>query len=151
MVRDCSICLQHLFKHISGKEADNKPRLGGRAGGAADEDSCRGGCFPVGWGRKPGLCLKASKKGLCLGRPIPGPCGGRLAGTPSPCGFRVASLWASVVRAHGEGTPGTPVHAVTPPCVGSGEAGILLGCHSCSAAFGGQTAKAANNMAPNWR
>lgn len=115
MVRDCSICLQHLFKHISGKEADNKPRPGGWAGGAADEDSCRGGCFPVGWGRKPGLCLKASKKGLCLGQPSPGPRGGRPAGAPSPCGFRMASLWASVARAHGEGTPGTHVRAVTPP------------------------------------
>lgn len=28
MVCDCSVCLQHLFKRISGKEADNKPRPG---------------------------------------------------------------------------------------------------------------------------
>lgn len=33
MVCDCSVCLQHLFKQISGKDVHNQPRPSGPTGG----------------------------------------------------------------------------------------------------------------------
>lgn len=58
MVCDCSICLQHLFKHISGKEADNKPRPAARLAGNTRRQLLRL-VLPGGPGRKPGALSEA--------------------------------------------------------------------------------------------
>lgn len=62
MVCDCSICLQHLFKHISGKEADNKPRPAARLAGIMQRQLLRL-VLPGGPGRKPGALSETLQRG----------------------------------------------------------------------------------------
>lgn len=70
MVCDCSICLQHLFKHISGKEADNKPRPAARLAGNMQRQLLWL-VLPGGPGGNQGLCLRCFKEGPLSGTAEP--------------------------------------------------------------------------------
>lgn len=60
-VCDCPVCLQRLFEHISGEEADNKPRPAARLAGNTQGQLLRL-VLPGGPGRKPGAQSEALQR-----------------------------------------------------------------------------------------